>query len=121
MAIHNEFGENGEKFAIEFLKCRNYTILAVNWRTSHLEIDIVARIDNTICFIEVKSRSSTKYGEPEKALTIKKQKNLLNAANQYIQEFEIDEDIRFDLITIVKNTNNPIINHFEDVFVPFQF
>ncbi len=121
MALHNELGKKGENFAIEFLKKDGYEIVDVNWRTAHLEIDIIARLDGILCFIEVKSRSSLKYGEPEAALTTQKQKNLLKAANQYIQEFEIDEDIRFDLITFVSKSNKSFLEHYKEVFVPFQF
>ncbi len=121
MARHNDFGNIGENKAVEYLQENGYSIVTKNWRVQHLEIDIIAIIDRVLCFVEVKTRSSKRYGEAFKALTITKQKNLLKAADLYIQENNIDLDIRFDLITITKVKEGVELLHFKDVFVPFQF
>lgn len=120
MAKHNDFGKKGEKTAIEFLKDRNYEIIETNWKFKRLEVDIIAKIANTLCFIEVKSRNN-KYGTPEEALSRNKQINLLVAANEYIESNEIDLSIRFDLIAITKGSDQFVIDHYPEVFVPFQF
>lgn len=120
MAKHNDFGKKGEETAVEFLKKKNYEILEINWKFKRLEIDIIAKISNTLCFIEVKSRNN-KYGSPEEALNRNKQINLLIAANEYIEANQIDLSIRFDLIAITKEASQLQIDHYPEVFVPFQF
>lgn len=121
MAKHNIIGKEGENLALSYLESKKFTILATNWRFSHLEIDIIAQQNMTVCFIEVKTRSTTFFGEPHLALTKAKQKNMLIAANHYIEEYKIDTDIRFDLISIVITGEAKTLTHYENVFNPFQF
>ena len=120
MAIHNELGRKGEKEAISYLEKQDYTIIATNWRFRHLEVDIIAQKGHVVCFVEVKTRRNTRFGEPYQAFTKSKQKNILIAANHYIRRHQINLDIRFDLITIVQS-NPPQLTHYEEVFVPFIF
>ena len=120
MAKHNELGRKGESEAVLYLRQQGYQILITNWRFKHLEIDIIAMKNSTICFIEVKTRRNNLFAEPQQALTRAKQKNILIAANQYIQENKIDNPIRFDLITIIQQTP-PLLTHYKEVFVPFIF
>lgn len=121
MAAHNEFGTIGEQKAILFLKQNGYTIINTNWRSQHLEIDIIAKKDETLCIVEVKSRTSNQFGETHAAFTKQKQINLLKAANDYIEMYKIDLEIRFDLICITKERGQLLIEHFKNVFVPFLF
>jgi len=72
MAQHNKLGEQGEQMAEAFLQKQNYTVLHRNWRHSHYEIDIIAIKNNVLHIVEVKIRSSKKYGHPEEAVTKKK-------------------------------------------------
>ena len=120
MAKHNIIGKDGEKLALTYLEKENYTIIETNWRYKHLEIDIITIKESVLCFIEVKTRSSSNYGEPYLALTKSKQKNILLAANHYIEKNQIDLEIRFDLITITVNKNPPLV-HYKSIFEPFQF
>lgn len=123
MALHNVLGQKGEQKALNLLIRKGYTICHTNWRIGHLELDIIARKKDVLCFIEVKSRKNLRYGEPYIALTRKKQQNILLAAQAYIDKYNIDYAIRFDLISIVAhdNTGHCKIDHFKDVFTPFQF
>lgn len=121
MAQHNDLGKKGEKQAICYLKNQGYTIFDTNWRFQHLELDIIALKENTLCFVEVKTRRNKLYGEPYQALTKIKQKNIICAANQYIQINNIDYDIRFDLITIISSTAEAELIHYKNVFIPFSF
>ncbi|WP_287826853.1 YraN family protein [Bacteroides sp.] len=121
MAKHNDLGKNGENTALSYLQEQGYSIIETNWRYKHLEIDIIAKLKDILCFIEVKTRKNNYFGEPCLALTKAKQKNILNAANQYIQEHNIDNPIRFDLISIIANSKKVEVEHFEDVFTSFLF
>ena len=111
------YGKKGENIARIYLIRKGYKILHTNWRFKHQEIDIIALDKENIVFIEVKTRSSEYFENPKDAVTIKKQKFIINAANAYIEEREIDLEARFDVISII--LSNPIeIEHIEDAFYP---
>lgn len=120
MAKHNILGQKGEEVAKLYLQKHGYLIIETNWTFRHLEIDIIAREADTLCFIEVKTRQNKLYGEPYQAFTLKKQKNILVAASHYIKSRKIDLDIRFDLITIITCEPTEFI-HYQDVLRPFIF
>lgn len=119
MAKHNELGIIGEKAAREFLKGKSYKILDCNWRFLKDELDIIAEFDNHLVVVEVKTRSSWQYGEPHEAVTPKKQKFIVRATEAYINEKEIELEVRFDVISIVM-TGNAVtdLTHIEDAFYP---
>lgn len=119
MAIHNELGNWGEQQACKVLQKKGYKILANNWRYKHTEIDIVAAVDNLIIIVEVKTRSSNFFGNPEEFISKSKIKNLLKATNAYIEKYNIDLEIRFDIIAITKNSKTTKINHIKEAFYPF--
>jgi len=83
MAEHNETGSTGEAMAADWLTKKGYVIREVNWRYRHWEVDIIAEKKDTLHFIEVKTRRSTRYGNPEDAITRLKFKHLQDAAEQY--------------------------------------
>jgi len=118
MAQHNILGNKGEDAAANFLTNIGYKIKARNWRFGKLEIDIIAETKDFIVFVEVKSRSGTYFEQPFQAVTKKKQKFIIKAANGYIDKFEIDLEARFDIISIVEQDNKFEINHIEDAFYP---
>lgn len=118
MAQHNILGNKGEDAATEYLANKGYKIKARNWRFGKLEIDIIAEHNNFIIFVEVKSRSGTYFEQPFQAVTKKKQKFIIKAANAYIEDFEIDLEARFDIISIVEEKGKFIIDHIEDAFYP---
>ncbi|MCF6364941.1 MAG: YraN family protein [Bacteroidales bacterium] len=118
MAEHNILGNKGEDAAVDFLANKGYKIKARNWRFGKLEIDIIAEHNNEIIFIEVKSRSGTYFEQPFQAVTKKKQKFIIKAANEYIEKFEIDFEARFDIISIVEENGKFKIDHIEDAFYP---
>lgn len=118
MAQHNDFGILGEDIAIEYLRRKGYVILDRNWRSGHKEIDIVARLGDTIVFVEVKARANTTYGNPEDAVTRRKMHLLVLAADAYLRYNAIDMDVRFDIITITGATTKPHIQHYERAFRP---
>ena len=118
MAEHNILGKRGEDAATEYLAGKGYNIIARNKRYGHLEIDIIAEYKEMIIFVEVKSRSGTYFEQPFQAVTIKKQKKIIKAANIYIEENEIDLEARFDIISIVEENGKFKIEHIEDAFYP---
>jgi len=118
MSEHNDLGQNGEKIALEFLKKKGYEILATNWRFGSDEIDIIAKDKNSLVIVEVKTRSTNIFGEPEISVTKQKQKFLIRAAQNYIVQKNIIEETRFDIVAIVTNAEKVIIHHIEDAFYP---
>ena len=118
MAEHNELGASGEKAAENFLKEKGYQILARNWRFGSDEIDIVARHNGFLVIVEVKTRSTNAFGEPEIAVTKQKQRFLIRAAQHYIYQNNINDECRFDIIAIVSKNGKNTFNHIEDAFYP---
>lgn len=118
MSKKSELGKKGEMLAIDFLKQKGYEILNTNWRFEKAEVDIIARKNKIVVFIEVKTRSSEKYGNPEDAVHFNKQSHLHRAAEAFIEQNNITSEIRFDIISIVFKNNLPVIEHFEDAFFP---
>lgn len=120
MAAHNDLGKEGEEMACRWLADRGYIILEKNWKNRHEEIDLITRLDDLIVFIEVKTRSSLKYGNPEDAVSLKKQRNLVNAGHEYILKHQIDLEAQFDILSILIIDKKPHINHIERAFSPFD-
>jgi putative endonuclease len=111
-------GRMGETLAGAFLKNKGYIILERNWHSPYGEIDLIARRNESIVFVEVKTRASTSYGPPEISITPRKAEHMRNAASYYIQQHpEMNADWRIDLITIrLLSHNTPaMIDHFENV------
>lgn len=95
-------GKIGEDVAVNYLKQNGYEILEQNYFYNHGEIDIVAKDGNVLVFVEVKSRRSTRFGEPEESVTPKKQELLRRTAEGYVSEKNIGEmDCRFDVVSVI--------------------
>lgn len=118
MSDSSELGKKGEAIAVEHLRSLGYEILERNWHSHHLEIDIIARDGNELVIVEVKARNSTSYKHPVEAVSNKKIRFLVNAAEAYIQEKDVNLDTRFDVISIVFTRHGPEIEHFKDAFYP---
>lgn len=115
---NKSFGNEGEDVASGFLQTHGYEIIERNYRFHKGEIDIVAKDieSNYLVFVEVKSRKSLEYGEPEYAITPAKAKQLKRMANYYILENHVKNvDCRLDVITVLfTSTNPPLINHYKN-------
>lgn len=118
MAQHNKLGETGEGLAVQLLRKKGYSVLAENWRSGRNEIDIVAQIGTTIVFVEVKTRSTAFFGDPSQAVSLAKQKRLVQAANDYLQQNHLELEARFDVVSIVVVGKETTIEHLEDAFYP---
>ena len=119
MAEHNELGKQGEELAVDFLQKNGYEILETNWTFQKAEIDIIAKKENTLAIIEVKTRSSTDFGLPQDFVKPKKIQLLVKAVNEYVTQNDLDVSVRFDIIAIHKSGNEFIIEHLEDAFLHF--
>lgn len=120
MAAHNDLGKWGEEVAAEFLASKGYAILERDWKDGHRDIDIIARTaDETIVFVEVKTRTFDAIAKPEDAITKQKIKSIGKAANAYVKAYQLWNELRFDVITIIGNRKeNAQINHIADAFNP---
>jgi len=118
MATHNELGNLGEEKASAFLLEKAYLILERNWRKSRFEIDIIAQKEEFIVFVEVKTRSSSVFGEPIEFVSEKKQQMMINAAEVYLElNPQIHQpEVRFDIISVIIANNQVKIEHFPDAF-----
>lgn len=119
MAEHNDLGTKGEQLAIDFLIKNKYKILEKNYRYLKAEVDIIAQKEEILAAIEVKTRTSAYFGNPEEFVNPKKIKLLLSAIDNYVVERDLDVEVRFDIIAIIKNKNETTIKHLEDAFLYF--
>ena len=116
MAEHLETGKLGEDKAVAHLEEKGYEILTRNYRHRHAEIDIIARKNKILTFVEVKTRTNVSYGMPEEFVDATKRRLIMKAAEHYIFERNWHGDIRFDVISIVLTQNTVQIHHIEDAF-----
>jgi len=118
MATHIDFGKLGEQLAEEFLIGKGYTILHRNWRHSHYEIDIVALKNNIPHFVEVKTRSSNHFGQPEESVNKKKIRSLLQAADEFLFRNPEYNNFRLDILSItIHPQQEPEYFFIEDVYL----
>ena len=118
MARHIITGIKGEKLAVEYLVSKNYIILEKNWRSGHKEIDIIAQKGNLLVIAEVKTRRRILNEMPYEAVTEKKQQLLIEATEAYVNEKDVDFEIRYDIISIFLNSNKTQIEHIKNAFTP---
>tara|TARA_B110000091_G_scaffold71363_1_gene78728 strand:+ start:2476 stop:2835 length:360 start_codon:yes stop_codon:yes gene_type:complete len=119
MAAHNELGEKGELLAIDYLIKNEYKILEVNYRFLKAEVDIIAQKENVLAVVEVKTRSTDYFGNPQDFVNPKKIKLLLSAIDNYVIERDLDVEVRFDIIGIILQKNVTKIEHLKDAFLHF--
>lgn len=116
MTLSKKRGENGEELAVDFLIKHDYRILERNYRHKRAEIDIIAYKDKILCFIEVKYRSGSEFGNPEDFVSEKQKERIREGAEEYMMEALEHDDIRFDLIAISSKSEKIEIEHFKDAF-----
>ncbi|MEA5459695.1 YraN family protein [Arcicella sp. LKC2W] len=117
MAKHLETGKKGEDLATHFLEEKGYEIVARNYRFGRAEIDIIVKKDIFLIFVEVKSLTNTKFGNPEINVTKNKVKLVTKAAGNFVYSTNWQQQIRFDIISVIfKTEENVEITHFEDAF-----
>jgi len=113
---NKEVGDKGETIAANFLQKKGFNIIERNWRYKHLEIDIIASLNSKVHFVEVKTRTNYKYGQPEESISKAKMKNLKTGAEAYLYLHPQWELIQFDVIAIMLKKDKADIFLIEDVF-----
>jgi putative endonuclease len=109
-------GHWGEIEAIRILKENGLEVIEANWRFLHLEIDIVAKEGDLLVIVEVKTRGTDAYGDPELFVTRSKQRKLIRAANWYLENKKLTNEVRFDVVGIVKDHEGMKANYIRDAF-----
>lgn len=114
-----DLGAFGEKRALKYLKKNKYKILEKNYKTKLAECDIIAKKDNIIAFIEVKTRRHNPLVKGAYAVNKTKQNHIIKAAQNYIVKHKLDCDYRFDVIELevdIESKKCVLINHIENAF-----
>lgn len=119
MAQHNELGKKGEQLAVDFLLENNYSIIARNYRFDKAEVDIIAQIEDTLAIIEVKTRTNIDFGNPQDFLKPKQIQRIVKAVDEYVLVNQLDVEVRFDIIAIVKEGKQFKIEHLKNAFYHF--
>lgn len=121
MAEHNDFGKIAEDLAAKFLADLGFKILKRNYRFQKAEIDIIAEKEHQIIIAEVKARSSDAFLLPQEAVTKSKIRLLVLAANQYLEETKSSKEVRFDIVSVLKDHAGALkIEHIQDAFDAFD-
>ena len=121
MAQHNELGKWGEEQAVAFLHQKGYTIRECDWKQGSRDIDIIALTPDgiTCVFVEVKTRRDDEVTLPSEAVNLKKMRNIGFAADAYVKLHHIQEELRFDIISVVGTSDTTMqIEHLVDAFNP---
>jgi putative endonuclease len=111
-----ELGLWGENEALCFLQRKEFQLMDRNIRFKKWEIDLVLLDGEELVIVEVKARCTALIGEPWRAVTRSKQRQIIKVADRYVQENQIDRNVRFDIISIVHNQFQTSIEHIADAF-----
>lgn len=121
MATHNDFGKKAEDMAVEHLLRSGYKILSRNFRFQKAEIDIIAEKEDLIIIVEVKARSTDAFMLPQEAVKKSKIRLIVAAADHYLEEYNRNEEVRFDIITLLPDEErNLVIEHIIHAFDAFD-
>lgn len=112
-----EMGAFGESYALGYLRKKGYQVIQINYRFKRNEVDIICKDGEQFVFVEVKARQTAEIGEPWRAVTKTKQRQIIKCAHNYLVENDIDKDSRFDVISIVHNNYGTRLEHIDDAFV----
>jgi len=116
-----QLGNQGEDIAAAYLSSIGFRIITRNYRNKSGEIDIVAEDKETLVFVEVKTRRSKRFGLPEEAVTLQKQRQIVRAATWYLSHHNmLESPVRFDIVAVLLDCGTPEINHICSAFdAPF--
>lgn len=128
MALHNDLGHWGEELAARHLENEGWYIRNRDWHDGHRDIDIVAIDEDSsiLLIVEVKTRASDVWGEPDDAIDLEKKRNIINATSAYLRAFHMNGiEVRYDTISVTGTPLDPdhvSIVHKENAFsVPDSF
>ena len=111
-------GQWGEDLAVRHLEAQGLEVLDRNWRCRDGELDVVARDGRTLVFVEVKSRTSTAYGEPAEAVSLRKARRIHGLAAAWLAEQRPagSWDLRFDVVSVLRTAGLPQVLHLRGAF-----
>ena len=118
MDQRQELGKEGEALACNYLIRNGYSIRHTNWHFGHKELDIVAQKDDMLVVCEVKTRFGDHWEDPKDAVTRRKQRNIVEAADAYVREFDLNLEVQFDIISIIFRGESHELEHIPDAFFP---
>lgn len=117
MIAKKVLGNIGEIKSCEYLQSAGYLILEKNFRCAFGEIDIIARREDVICFVEVKTRASSSYGEPQESVNPPKTARIRNIASYYLGLKNLNSfEVSFDVISIKASGKKLHLQHFKNCF-----
>ena len=119
MRTSYELGRKGEAEAAAFLAQKNYQILEKNYRYRKAEVDLIVQKENTLVAVEIKTRSTAFFGTPALFLKPKQQQRIVEAVDYYVKQNNLDLEVRFDVISIIKHKGTFDIQHIENAFYHF--
>lgn len=123
MTPRMELGRRGEDVACEFLTGKGHIIVQRNFRSGHLEIDIISLDRNGVHFVEVKSRVAPVMVSPEENVTAAKQKKVADAALRYLhtskdKRLSADLEVSFDVVAVTFDGGGEIVEWFPNAYYP---
>ena len=119
MSNSYQLGRKGEAEAARFLVQKNYNILEKNYRYRKAEVDLIVQKNNTLIAVEIKTRSTAFFGNPALFLKPKQQQRIVEAVNYYVQQNNLDVEVRFDVISIVKKKGIFDVQHIKNAYYHF--
>lgn len=110
-------GKRGEGATADFLKENGYKILKANYKTKLGEVDIIAYDKDTLCFIEVKTRDSLRFGSPQEAVSHFKQRQISKVALQFLKSNNLlNKKARFDVVSVIYAEDKPAFDLIKNAF-----
>lgn len=115
---HLHTGTRGEEEAYFYLRKQGYVMIARNYRSprSRSELDLVGWDGDTLCFIEVKTRSARDFAPAEAAVDAEKQRDLSRVAREFLRKIKSEPPVRFDVVSVYLAGSKPEIELFKDAF-----
>ncbi len=111
------FGGEGEEATAQLLESQGYIIRSRNFRCRYGELDLVVEKDNTLCFVEVRMRSSAIWGDPSNSISHAKQRRVVKAALHYLLAYGLrDKMIRFDVVSVIGRGKDAALEHLPNAF-----
>lgn len=118
MRQHIDLGKKGEELAAQWLAARGFVILQRNWRHGRYEVDIIASQAGVLRIIEVKSRRSTSYGQPEESVSRRKFQHIMQGAAGWLLQYPGHRRLQYDVLAItLRKDSEPEFALFEDVYL----
>ena len=120
MSLAFDFGKLAERYALNYLLQKGYFLLAKNYRYNDAEVDLLMQENKQLVCVEVKARNTAFFGEPESFINTKKIKNLVQATGFFIKENQLDLEVSFDIIALIKFNNIWHIKHLKNAFYAWE-